>query len=74
MLLAMIAVVGLTAFAAATIVAHYDGALVGNRPARLSVGSSAVDQAERILAYRYATHEITAEEYDRMLVILRRHQ
>jgi len=72
MLLAMIAVVGLTGIAAATIVAHHDGALAGDRPARLGVGSSAVDQAERILAHRYANHEITAEEYDRMLLILRR--
>lgn len=33
---------------------------------------SPLDEAERILARRYAQAEITAEEYSRMLVILRR--
>ncbi len=34
--------------------------------------SSPVDHAERILASRYARGLINAEEYERMLVILRR--
>lgn len=34
--------------------------------------SSPLDEAERILARRYATGEITAEAYERMLVIVRR--
>ena len=72
MLLPMIAVAGLTALTAIAIVSHRDGALVGHRHAHLSVGSSPMDQAERILAQRYRNREITAEEYDRMLVILRR--
>ena len=38
----------------------------GSRPV------SPLDEAERILARRYARAEITAEEYSRMLAILRR--
>lgn len=34
--------------------------------------ASPLDEAERILARRYAQAEITAEEYSRMLAILRR--
>ncbi len=34
--------------------------------------TSPLDEAERILARRYARAEITAEEYGRMLAILRR--
>lgn len=34
--------------------------------------SSPVDEAERILAKRYARGEISPEQFDRMLVILRR--
>jgi len=34
--------------------------------------TSPLDEAERILARRYAKSEITAEEYSRMLSILRR--
>lgn len=37
-----------------------------------SVGSSPLDHAERILARRYAAKEITPEEYERMLTVLRR--
>ena len=72
MLLATIAVIGLTAIAAVAIVGHRDGAFAGPQPVRANRGSSPVDEAERILAQRYAMGEITAEEYDRMLVILRR--
>ena len=73
MLLAMIAVVGLTAIAAVAIVGHRDGAFAGPHPQHVHArqGTSPVDEAERILAQRYAVGEITAEEYDRMLVILR---
>ena len=72
MLLATIVVIGLTAIAAVAIVGHRDGVFEGARPIRASHGSSPIDEAERILARRYAKGEITAEEYDRMLVILRR--
>jgi len=34
--------------------------------------TSPLDEAERILARRYAQAQITAEEYSRMLAILRR--
>ena len=34
--------------------------------------TSPLDEAERILARRYAQAEISAEEYSRMLIILRR--
>ena len=72
MLLAMIAVTGLTALAAVAIVGHRDGAFVGTGAARSVRSTSPVDEAERVLAHRYAKGEISAEEYDRMLVILRR--
>ncbi len=36
------------------------------------VPSSPTDEAERILASRYARGRITAEEYDRMAAVLRR--
>ena len=71
MLLAMIAVIGLTAIAAVAIVGHRDGAIAGPHPAHVR-GATPVDEAERILAQRYARGEITNEEYDRMMVILRR--
>jgi len=45
-------------------------ALVTSLPTR--VPSSPIDEAERILARRYVRHEITAEEYERMLAVLRR--
>ena len=72
MLFAMIAVTGLTALAAVAIVGHRDGAFAGSQPARATRATSPVDEAGRILAQRYAMGDITAEEYDRMLVILRR--
>jgi len=71
MLLAMLAVVALTAVAAVAIVGKRDGAFAGATHTRLRTGSP-VDEAERILAHRYAKGEISAEEYDRMLTILRR--
>lgn len=45
-------------------------ALVTAIPKRNPV--SPVDEAERILARRYVRHEISAEEYERMLAVLRR--
>lgn len=41
-------------------------------PARTTTPSSPMDHAEKILASRYARHEISADEYGRMLVVLRR--
>ena len=71
MLLTMLAVVSLTAVAAVAIVSTRDGALAGATSEHVRTGSP-IDEAERILAHRYAKGEITAEEYDRMLSILRR--
>jgi uncharacterized membrane protein len=71
MLLAMLAVFALTAVAAATIATRREGALAGPRRAR-AYAASPVQEAERILAHRYAKGEISAQEYDRMLSILRR--
>lgn len=71
MLLATVAVIGLTAIAAAGIVSHRDGVIAGARPTRVHAASP-IDEAERILSERYARGEIMADEYDRMLVILRR--
>jgi uncharacterized membrane protein len=67
----MLAVIGLTAVAAVAIVGKRDGVFAGVSHAPIRTGSP-VDEAERILAHRYAKGEITAEEYDRMLTILRR--
>jgi uncharacterized membrane protein len=72
MLLAMLIVVGLTAVAAVAIVSHGESVLAGARTVSTKPATTPVDEAERILARRYARGEITAEEYDRMLVILRR--
>jgi uncharacterized membrane protein len=72
MLLAAIVVIGLSALAAVAIVRRRDGVFVGTQPARATRGNSPVDEAERILAQRYAKGEITADEYNRMLAILRR--
>jgi uncharacterized membrane protein len=72
MLLPIFVVIGLTALAAVAIVGHRDGLIAGTRPAPIVHGTSPLDEAERILARRYATGEITSDEYDRMLAILRR--
>jgi uncharacterized membrane protein len=71
MLLATTVVIGLTAIAAVTIFGY------GNRHsapqlARPVHGRTPADEAERILARRYVRGEITTEEFDRMMVILRR--
>jgi uncharacterized membrane protein len=71
MFLAMMLVLGVTAIAAVAIVGSRDASFAGPTPARVRA-TSPVDEAERILAQRYAHGEITPEEYDRMLVILRR--
>jgi uncharacterized membrane protein len=72
MLLVMLAITVLTSLAAVAIVGHNQSAFVGSQPNRAARSTSPVDQAERILAHRYAKGEITADEYRRMLSILRR--
>ncbi len=74
MYLALVVIAGLTAYAALAVVGRTTGVFAGNAahataPAR---PTSPLDEAERILAHRYAKGEISAEEYERMLVILRR--
>lgn len=72
MLVAMLSVIGLTAAMALVIVGQRSGQLA-TAPHTPSIRSkSPIDEAERILAHRYAKGDITAEEYDRMLSILRR--
>lgn len=60
------------AFVAVLVVLAFSrpSALVTAMPRR--VPASPLDEAERILARRYVRHEITAEEYERMLAVLRR--
>ena len=54
MLYAMILVTGLTALVAVAIVGRRDGVLAGHQPVHAVRGTSPVDEAERILARRYA--------------------
>jgi uncharacterized membrane protein len=72
MLYAMLFIIGLTAASAVMIVGQRGGMFATVQHAPLVRPKSPVDEAERILAHRYAKGEITAEEYDRMLAILRR--
>jgi len=53
--------------------------VVGRERSRLAVAvtslsrpSSVIDEAERTLSRRYARGAVTADEYDRMMAILRR--
>ena len=72
MLIAMLSVIALTAVVAFVIVGQRNGQLATVHHAPLARSKSPIDEAERILAHRYAKGDITAEEYDRMLSILRR--
>jgi uncharacterized membrane protein len=72
MFFATLTVIGLVAIAAVTLVGRREGVFCGQHlvPAKQPV--SPMDEAERILARRYAKGEITPEEYDRMMAILGR--
>lgn len=72
MLIAMLSVIGLTAAMALVIVGQRSGQLAAAQHAPTLRSRSPIDEAERILAHRYAKGDISAEEYDRMLSILRR--
>jgi uncharacterized membrane protein len=72
MLYAMLFVIGLTAASAVIIVGQRSGSFAAVHHAPINRAKSPVDEAESILAHRYAKGEVTAEEYDRMLAILRR--
>jgi len=63
------AIVGATAVV--LVLTRHGGALATSTPLAAHP-TSPLDEAERILARRYAQAEITAEEYSRMLAILRR--
>ena len=69
---AMILLVGLTALTSILFVGHQNGVFVGHAAHIPTYPTSPLDEAERILARRYAKGEIAAHEYSRMLVILRR--
>jgi uncharacterized membrane protein len=71
MFYATITVIGLIAIAAVTLIGRREGAFDGQRLAHAEHHGSPVDEAERILARRYAAGEITFDEYNRMLAILR---
>jgi len=64
-------VLGLLAAAALWVIGRERGRLVV-AASSLSRPSSAVDEAERVLSRRYARGMISADEYDRMMAILRR--
>ena len=69
---AMILLVGLTGLAAILIAGRQNGVFAGHAAHIPSHPTSPMDEAERILAARYAKGEITPDEYTRMLIILRR--
>lgn len=62
------AIVGATAVV--LVLTRHDGSFASTAP-MTSTHVSPLDEAERILARRYAQAEISAEEYKRMLTILR---
>ena len=72
MLIAMLSGIALTAVVACVIVGQRTDQLATVHHAPLVRSKSPIDEAERILAHRYAKGDVTAEEYDRMLSILRR--
>lgn len=69
---AIIMLAGLIGVAAILVMGREHGMLIGSVVHLPRHPSSPLDEAERILALRYAKGEITPEEYHRMLVILRR--
>ena len=68
----MILLVGLTGLAAILMVGRQRGVFAGDSAQIPSHPTSPMDEAEHILAGRYARGEIAPDEYMRMLVILRR--
>ena len=62
---------GVIAFAALWVLGRERGRLAV-AVSTLSRPSSPVDEAERVLSRRYARGVISADEYDRMMAILRR--
>ena len=63
-------------FAAIALILAFAWSIAHLQPSRATASArepiSPLDEAERILTARYARGTITAQEYERMLVILRR--
>lgn len=71
--LAIVTLAGLTGAAAILIISGQSGVFAGSELAAIpSHPTSPMDEAERILADRFAKGEFTPDEYSRMLSILRR--
>jgi len=71
--LAIITLAALTGVAAILIIGGQNGSYIGSHLSSIpSHPTSPMDEAERILATRYAKGEFTPDEYSRMLSILRR--
>jgi len=71
--LTIVTLAALTGVAAVLIIGGQRAALSGHRMSAIpSNPTSPLDEAERILATRYAKGEITPDEFSRMLSILRR--
>ena len=64
------ALIGLIGFAVIWLMSRSDNPLTTASPVTRRPNSP-IDEAERLLARRYAKGQINAEEYGRMLVILR---
>lgn len=71
MSITVVGISALVAFATLSLIFRANSTLATTAPVP-SRPSTPLDEAERILARRYATGEITAESYERMLVIVRR--
>jgi uncharacterized membrane protein len=69
---AVILLFGLAGLVAMLLVGRQNGVFVGHGVRIPTHPTSPLDEAERILARRYARGQFTPEEYSRMLVILRR--
>jgi|GEM_PF-2108771 len=70
--LAIIAMAVITGLVAAFVISDQHGTFSGYRVSPVSGPVSPLDEAERILAGRYARGEITPDEFSRMLAVLRR--
>lgn len=71
--LAIVTLAGLTGVAAILIIGGQSGSCVGSHLSSIRTHPvSPMDEAERILATRYAKGEFAPDEYSRMLSILRR--
>ena len=69
---AIVLMAGVAGLASILIIGNQTGAFAGHGAPIPSQPTSPLDEAERIVAHRYARGDITPEEYTRMLAILRR--